>query len=334
MAQGPVAAVFLASAIHVTLRATAPDFGLQGQTQKVMARSTSTAAGIPTFEHCNLDRDADFPPLYFAPLETRSELPRTFPHRHSYFHLFWVTQGNGRHMVDFRDHAVRDRSIFIVAPGQIHFWAVEPNTTGFLFNFNAEIFAGAPGGASAQDEQLRLRVQGCPAFYPDAAQARAIDGIIELIAAEYCQPGPDSTQVVTHLFQVLLLRILRIEQPDEVSRPGTAIGLAQRFCMHVERQFRHSCAIVFYAEILHVSERTLAEATKRALGKTPKEIVQDRLLLEAKRLLIHSDMAVADIAFHLNFEDPAYFGRFFRKRAAMSPGEFKKAMLDPERVAS
>ena len=299
-----------------------------------MSRPSTTAASIPTFEHCNLDHDADFPPLYFASLERRSELPRTYPHRHSYFHLFWVTRGQGRHMVDFCDHPVRDSSIFIVAPGQIHFWAVQAHTQGYLFNFNAEVFAGAADGAAAYDEQLRLRVQANPAFYPEGEQAGALAQLVELIAAEYRQPGRGSTQIVTHLFQALLLRILRIKQFGGVGATPPAAGLAQRFSLQVERQFRQSSAIAEYASGLNVSERALAEATKRALGKTPKEVVHDRLLLEAKRLLIHSNMAVADIAFHLNFEDPAYFGRFFRKRTAMSPGEFKKAMLEAARDVS
>lgn len=299
-----------------------------------MPRPADHASAIPTFEHCNLDHDVDFPPLYFASLERRSELPRTYPHRHSYFHLFWVTHGSGRHMVDFCDHDVRDHSVFIVAPGQIHFWQVQPHTQGCLFNFNAEIFASAAAGASAFDEQLRLRVQANPAFYPQPRQADAIAQLVELMAAEYRQPGSGSTQIVTHLFQALLLRILRIEQPRATGSSQPAPGLAQRFGLQVERRFRDGGAIADYASELHVSERTLAEATKRAVGKTPKEVVLDRLLLEAKRLLIHSNLAVADIAFKLNFEDPAYFGRFFRKRTAMSPGEFKKAMLQAAREMS
>ncbi|MDQ2779476.1 MAG: helix-turn-helix domain-containing protein [Pseudomonadota bacterium] len=293
-----------------------------------MSRTRSAFASIPTLEHCNLDHDADFPPLYFTALEWRSELPRTYPHRHSYFHLFWVTQGAGRHMIDFCDHPVQDRSIFIVAPGQIHYWSVAPGTQGCLFNFNAEIFDGSSAGAAAHDEQLRLRLQVNPAFYPDAAQAQAVSQLVDLIAAEYRQPGRGSTEIVTHLFQVLLLRILRIEQPSTVEPTSASTGLSQRFALEVERRFLQSSAIADYANALCVSERTLAEATKRATGKTPKELILDRLLLEAKRLLLHSTKAVAEIAYHLNFEDPAYFGRFFRRRTGMAPGEFKRVTRD------
>ena len=291
-----------------------------------MPRLRQPTSDIPTFEHCNLDHDVDFPPLYFATIERRSELPRSFPHRHSYFHLQWVTEGRGRHMIDFRDHSVRDSSIFIVAPGQIHFWDVEPETQGYLFNFNAEIFPGGEGPLN--DERLRARVQSHPAFYPDASQANDIAQIVSLIAAEYRQPRIGSTEIVTHLFQVLLLRTLRIEEPSMLSGSRPAANLAHRFSLAVERSFRESGAVAEYARCLDVSERTLAEATKRVMGKTPKEIVQDRLLLEAKRLLMHSNMAVTEIACHLNFEDPAYFGRFFRKRTKVTPGEFKKSVLE------
>lgn len=288
-----------------------------------MSKFRVPAPSIPTLEHCNLDRDVDFPPLYFAALEVHSELPRTYAHRHSYFHLLWVTQGAGRHMIDFCDHPVRDSSIFIVAPGQIHFWSVLPQTQGYVFNFNAETFASNSGGA-ALVEQLRLRLHTNPAFYPNIEQAQAVSQIVELIAAEYQRPGRGSTEIVTHLFQVLLLRSMRIEQPNVVATPSAFRGLNQRFALEVESRFMDSSAIADYASALCVSERTLAEATKRAAGKTPKEIILDRILLEAKRLLHHSNMAVSDIAYRLNFEDPAYFGRFFRLRTGMAPGEFKR----------
>lgn len=292
-------------------------------------RPTQISDGeVPTFRQLAFEVGDGLAPFFFARLEERGDLPRPFPHRHSYFHLMWVTRGSGRHMIDFRDHPVRDNSIFIVVPGQIHFWAVNPETEGFVFNFSGDLFPQDSGGEPGADERLRERVYANPSFHPVGDVARTIAVITGQIEQEFTHPAPWSAQVIGSLFKVLLIQVLRIEQPMLSSPPSSFIRLAHRFRTQVEERFLDTSAIGAYAKGLGISERQLAEATKRAFGQTPKDILQDRILLEAKRLLLHSEIGVADIAFHLNFQDPAYFGRFFRRRVRMTPGEFKRRGLD------
>ena len=82
-----------------------------------------------------------------------------------------------------------------------------------------------------------------------------------------------------------------------------------------------------YAKIICISEKRLGQATSKALGKTPKEIINDRILLEAKRLLVHTNLSIKEIGQDLGFEDPAYFVRYFKKNTETTPVEFRETYL-------
>ena len=93
----------------------------------------------------------------------------------------------------------------------------------------------------------------------------------------------------------------------------------------VEASFRQHWPVADYARTLGVSEDRLHAMASRATGLPPKEIVQRRLLLEAKRHLLYTTMTVKEIAYDLGFHDPAYFSRFFARRAGMAPGAYRKS---------
>ncbi len=82
-----------------------------------------------------------------------------------------------------------------------------------------------------------------------------------------------------------------------------------------------------YAKLIFISEKRLGQATTKVLGKSPKEIINDRILLEAKRLLVHTNSSIKEIGQELGFEDPAYFVRYFKKNTKTTPVEFRKTYL-------
>ena len=288
-------------------------------------------AGVPTFERCDLDLGADAL-FYLTRIESHRELPRSYAHRHRYFHLIWVTHGCGSHMIDFRDYPVRDNTLFLVSPGQIHRWARPHDTCGHLFNFDREIFVRPAADGLPGEDELLEQLYDHPAFSLEPDEAAPLAELIAQIEREHGAAEPWAGEIVRGLFWVLLLHVARLGQARAgAPRPG-AQGTAQRFRALVEKRFRDCASIAEYAALLAVSERQLAEATKRACGRTPKQILQERVLLEAKRMLLHSDLGVAEIAHRLNFDDPAYFGRFFRKHAAMAPGAYKRTVISVPRA--
>lgn len=134
------------------------------------------------------------------------------------------------------------------------------------------------------------------------------------------------TIVEAHL-KLLLALVVRLRaahgNASRAQMPEAAI--LRRFRQSVETSFRQHWPVTDYARMLGVSEDRLHAMTSRATGLPPKEIVQRRLLLEAKRHLLYTTMTVKEIAYDLGFDDPAYFSRFFTRRAGMAPGAYRRA---------
>jgi len=106
------------------------------------------------------------------------------------------------------------------------------------------------------------------------------------------------------------------------------LTLARRFKGLLEEHFRTLMDVAEYARLLRVSERALNDATRRALGTTANKLIRDRVMLEAKRMLLHSQVPVAQIADRLAFEDPAYFSRCFKKHTGRSPVDYRQALAN------
>jgi AraC family transcriptional activator of pobA len=132
--------------------------------------------------------------------------------------------------------------------------------------------------------------------------------------------------IVEAQLKLLLALIVRLRAAHgDASRAQTPeAAILRRFRQSVEASFRQHWPVADYARTLGVSEDRLHAMASRATGMSPKEIVQRRLLLEAKRHLLYTTMTVKEIAYDLGFQDPAYFSRFFAKRAGMAPGAYRR----------
>jgi AraC family transcriptional activator of pobA len=101
--------------------------------------------------------------------------------------------------------------------------------------------------------------------------------------------------------------------------------LAHHGVIVLEKNFSTISQTAVYARLLKVTERALNEATRQALGYTAAQLIRERVMLEAKRLLLHSEISVAEIADRLGFDDPAYFSRCFKKHTSRSPIDFRQS---------
>jgi AraC family transcriptional regulator, transcriptional activator of pobA len=100
--------------------------------------------------------------------------------------------------------------------------------------------------------------------------------------------------------------------------------LVRHFLVNLEQNLRVASSVSSHAALLGVSPEILSETVKKEIGKTPGTLIRERVLLEAKRLLLHTSLSVAEIAYQLLFKDPSYFNRFFRRAAGNTPAEFRK----------
>lgn len=252
----------------------------------------------------------------------------SFPHRHEFYELVCVTGGSGTHVIDFVAYDVRPVSLFVVTPRQIQSWECRTPLEGRLILFMEEFLPAGYGDRVG------------PALRLEPSQAATVTAVLGGLEREYRRRERCERSVLQAYLHILLVEMHRMRDvratPTKDDR-GTV--LARRFLRLVSDDACPELTVRGYAERIGVTPKHLADVVKRATGKTPAEIIREVLTVEAKRLLAHTERTVASIADGLAFDNPSYFGRFFKRETGMSPGEFRRMTRDanerwPRRVRS
>ena len=247
-------------------------------------------------------------------------------HRHSFYHLVLFTKGAGSHTIDFVKYPVRVGQAYFMIPGQVHSWHFEGEVDGYIVHFNESLFT-----SFLQDGQYLERFH----FFSGNSE----DGVVELPSSvlEVVATLFDSmlAEVASgEAFQLDMIRMKLLEFFILVERadagragqqfPPQKLSLLRNFKQLIDKQFRQLKLPKEYAELLHVSPNHLNAVCQEMVGKTAGDLIRDRVVLEAKRLLVNADLGITQIAYELNFADGSYFTKFFRKYAGMTPEEFRK----------
>ena len=278
-----------------------------------------------------VDRLGGAAPVQVVPLEgLRVERPRD-PHRHDYHELIWIRSGRGRQLIDGEPLVVDPGSVTVIGRGQVHVFERAEEIHGAVVRFGDEILfgAGTPGWLVAARGARRAAV-------PRGEQER-LDEVIAALGAEVARP-PDarSAELERHLVSVILLWTERWYDATRMERPAAgdaAVGLHRRFAALLERDFARHHDAAHYADELRVPAAALSRALAQVTGRTTKELILDRVLLEAARLLRFTDLSVGEIAHRTGYDDQLYFSRAFKRRHGESPmayrGRSRGKSMDP-----
>jgi AraC-like DNA-binding protein len=247
------------------------------------------------------------------------------PHRHDHFALFFVTGGDGHHVIDFKDYQLKANRIFLMAPGQIHAWKSLIGVKGFVLLFTKDFFS-----LTLQYRELRTHLF-FNLIYQQAfldlnkADAESLREVLKRIEEEYVGNQSYGQNIIRSYINILLFRLKRayeISLPKMKEQNILDVKLRE-FEVLVNRHFKTMHSVAAYAGILHITPNYLNAVCTKRKGKPAGEIIRERVMLEAKRLLTHSEGTIGQIAYELNFEDNSYFGRFFKKYAGQTPAEFR-----------
>lgn len=247
------------------------------------------------------------------------------PHRHSYYEAFWFEEGGGEHDIDFTTYPILGGSLHLVAPGQVHLVRRSGNSHGFVLLFGNDLLALTATSGRLLRELPFVADGFQPTVTLDENEAADLRAMIGRLRAESCHRSTYGDEMIGALLNLFLLTVLRLfdARRSPLPNPGDT-GLIQGLRALIETNFRTVHSVSAYANLLNVSPHHLNSTVKGALGKTVSGLIQERIVLEAKRLLVHSKLSVKEIAYALGFDDPSYFTRFFRERAGQSPSSFRE----------
>lgn len=269
-------------------------------------------------------------PFEIGRLETTHSLRSAArPHRHRFYEIIWVRDGSGLHTIDFQDHAIGPRSLFLLSPGQVHAVRIDAPLSGFLILFTAD-FLGLDATNSRLPATLPFFRAGAlnPVLTLTAPEASSLQHCIEHLEAEFGTTAPARHEMLRTYLQILVLSISRLVSVRQPTATSTPTPVQQQFDQLIEQHYRRTMRVAEYADMLALTPGHLNDLIKSASGQTASARIAERVALEAKRLLAHSDQQVAQIAAALGFADPAYFGRFFRRHTGKTPGQFRAAIRE------
>ena len=252
------------------------------------------------------------------------------PHKHNYFELCFFTGGSGIHEIDFENHTIVAPSIHFLSPGQVHLIKRGQAYKGYLIVFseeffklrfkNLEVIPGYP---------LVANLKNGPILNLSNEQFLAFHQLIQNIEDELRISDADSIEIIIAYLKIFFLKLKQnfaslLSTKNEAT--GSMKNLVYRFNRLVDKHYNEIHQVKEYAELLGASPVQLNQAIKSVTSKTASEIIIERLILEAKRLLLFSDLSNKEVSFKLNYEDPSYFARIFRKKTGFTPSGFRKKM--------
>jgi AraC-like DNA-binding protein len=250
-------------------------------------------------------------------------------HRHTFYHLLLFTKGGGRHTIDFSTFSVQPFQMYFMVPGQVHSWDFEGEVDGFVVNFSPSFF---------QSFLLRPDYLETFSFFNGIAENGVINlpeelqGKITRIFEEIMQHPIQNNTFRWDIVRVLLLKaFLEIDKHTHTNKPSTIpffnYTLLKNFQKLVEKHYISLKRPMDYAELLYITPNHLNALCKEHLGITAGEVIRNRVLLEAKRMMINQNLSISEISYHLNFSDNSYFTKFFKKYEGIPPEDFRKKSI-------
>jgi AraC family transcriptional regulator, transcriptional activator of pobA len=251
--------------------------------------------------------------------------PKDFPHRHNFYNLIYIKKGSGIHNIDFKKFEIEANQLFFMNDGQVHEWILSDDTVGYTLFFKKEFYDIVEKNLSLQALPFfNNNENDVPYVIFEPLQAHFIENIFEEIINEFEKNEIYRDSQIKSLLKIILVHAIRIYKTELNLTPNNLnVSKIRNFQNLIESNFKIEKSVKFYAEKINITANYLNAICKETVGKTAGDMVRDRIILEAKRLLLHSAFSVCEIAYKLGYEDCSYFIRLYKKNTGTTPEKFR-----------
>lgn len=242
-------------------------------------------------------------------------------HRHDFYEMFFFKKGSGDHMVDLDQHPISAPCMHLVSPGMVHRLSRSADTEGavVMFSTNADL-----GLMNKTKHAL---------FAPDhpisaVISADQLSDLYQLISTLQNELEQGNTLIASNYLGILIKKCASFIAASESPATEDSSSTVTRFKALLEANFIKWHAVSDYADELNLSAGHLSDLLKKSTGQSCGQAITARRILEAKRLLLHADLSIKEIAYALEIDDPAYFTRMFKKATSQAPGHFRATIRE------
>ena len=292
----------------------------------------ATETRIPVYSLEQSSRDGS---KQFAIAESGSGLSRHqkdlffVPHRQDYYKLVFVKLGSNRHWVDMVPYTTKPDTLYLSTPQQVLLKEDTSSCSDIISICFTDEFLAMEENRLLKQLPVIQNLHNGHELILSAADVVFMDDIIAKLLAEYKQKLDWQNSMLLAYLRVLLIYISRLYTAQFINDTGLSNrDLLTQFKALITERFAECHDVATYASMLHLSAGHFSEQIKEQSGKTAIEHIHDRLLLEAKRLLFHTNNSIKEIAFQLGFEDASYFNRFFKRLTSSTPLSYRTTIRE------
>lgn len=251
------------------------------------------------------------------------------PHNHSFYQIIFFKKTRAKHFIDFNAYPVEPDSLIFVAKNQVHFFEQGVTYDGFLIHFNEAFLISSETDINFFLTYHLFNNKEKPFFKIPKELQPPVNIYFEQIHAELQNTEEfGNTSILSNLLKSLLLiverEIRKGYQEDERKTIPNPVFLTFRNLL--ETNFKKGWSVSQYADSLNISTKTLNAVIKKESDQTASQFITDRIILESKRQLSHTNILINEIAYDLGFQDPYYFMKFFKKQVGHTPKDFRQSI--------
>ncbi|MBB5395419.1 helix-turn-helix domain-containing protein [Mucilaginibacter sp. AK015] len=250
------------------------------------------------------------------------------PHRKDYYFFAFIEQGGSRHWIDFVPYTVKPGHFYFTVPQQVHLKEESTPVKGYIAGFTEEFLA------LEENRMLRrLPIIQNPAGAHELVLSEDdisyIEDAMRKMTIEFEAGGTWQNQMLTSWLRVLVIYLSRLYNEQYGEHCITkSYCLLKSFQELIGEHYASQHVVAAYANLLNITPGYLNDVIKQQSGKTAISHIHNRLVVEAKRKLLHTDLSVKQIADELGFEDAAYFNRFFKRITNTTPMAYRQQIRE------
>lgn len=252
------------------------------------------------------------------------------PHTHNYYTIIWPVEASGSHIIDFKEYPILKNHIFFVSPAQVHQVITDPHPKGYVINFMPEFLEkNSIRNEFIADLKLFKKSDETPPLPVNDTMAAALKVFADQMLNTFHSSSDMLLEIIGAYLKLFLIECngqCSLTPNNNLQSIEVSKTLVKNFKALVEKTFNSQHQVKYYAEKLNVTPNYLNEVIKSSMNTSAKDFIQNRIILEAKRMVVYTEKSAKEIGFDLGFDDPSHFSKFFRNNTSQSLQDFKESL--------
>lgn len=269
--------------------------------------------------------DNDSMQINILPLDHTNPYDFKREHRHTYFEIMLIEKGGCNQLIDFKNYDGYDFSCYIICPQQIHLMN-RNNSSGTVVQFTDERINSSELVAALR--QLNYHESSAIVFEKRRDLFDELQLLLNILSSKIAKYAAANNPVVTQLLQAFIAVVIEHSCLNTNSTKNVEKNALFEFYQLLEVNYMNNKGVQFYIEKLGITEKKFSSTIKKHTGLSPLQLIHNRIILEAKRLLVFEETSHKEISYQLGFDSPASFSAFIKSKTGFTPSELTKHLAE------